>query len=607
MRKILLITALLASTAAGAAAQPSEGWSRLERQARVAPLADDDDSPYVVFGYCNGYETGVGQYGNLQGAMEIPAETAVKFKGNSLTRIRVGIGTCSSDSITLFLTDNLNGKSFYTQKVKIQKKDGWNEFTLDEPYEITGEGFFIGYSYPNCRQGEYPIGIDNVPTDKLLGDYIAVGTNWEHIGSMFGCISIQAVIEGDSLALYDVEITDLQLPSFVKPGTPFSATARIVNNGVVTVEKIALEAIVGGVSTEVADLVLRPSKVPPGESGTLTVNGLVASAEGLGLDVALRVTAVNGESDANAADNIAEGSVASFNDGFHRNIVVEEWTGTWCGWCVRGIVGMNYMKETYGDDGFIGIAVHGNNGNVKDSMTVPSYNDFLNTFAIIGFPGCVVNRKYSLDPNREDLEYIYKALATDDTYVRVSDLTAEYNADEPLLLSVGASVDFAVDGDGLDHRLAFVITEDNYGPGYQSNYYAGGQYGAMDGWEKKSMTVIWYFDEVARDITDCFGIEGSLPSSVEKGTSYTYATDLPLDNVEILANCELTALILDGNTGEVVNAARVSLHETGVEAPAVDDSSAPAEYYTLDGRRVANPDRGIFIRKAGGKAVKVVM
>ena len=37
----------------------------------------------------------------------------------------------------------------------------------------------------------------------------------------------------------------------------------------------------------------------------------------------------------------------------------------------------------------------------------------------------------------------------------------------------------------------------------------------------------------------------------------------------------------------------------------VDDSNAPVEYYNLQGIRVANPEKGIFIRRQGNKATKV--
>jgi hypothetical protein len=66
-----------------------------------------------------------------------------------------------------------------------------------------------------------------------------------------------------------------------------------------------------------------------------------------------------------------------------KNVVIEEGTGTWCGWCPRGAVAMEYMYDTY-PTRFIGVAVHN-----ADPMTVTEYDDGAN---LSGFPGCNVDR-----------------------------------------------------------------------------------------------------------------------------------------------------------------------------------------------------------------------
>ena len=43
-----------------------------------------------------------------------------------------------------------------------------------------------------------------------------------------------------------------------------------------------------------------------------------------------------------------------------------------------------------------------------------------------------------------------------------------------------------------------------------------------------------------------------------------------------------------------------------VDSPIVD-SEAPVEYYNLQGMRVENPANGIYIRRQGSKATKVVL
>ena len=45
---------------------------------------------------------------------------------------------------------------------------------------------------------------------------------------------------------------------------------------------------------------------------------------------------------------------------------------------------------------------------------------------------------------------------------------------------------------------------------------------------------------------------------------------------------------------------------TAIESVAVD-ANAPVEYYNLQGVKVANPENGLFIKKQGNKATKVIL
>ena len=598
MKKILLIVAALASMAGSGYAAD---WSSSANGAvRRAPVQAAQETPSIIFGYCQGYTDGLGQTGNLQAAIEIPAETAKKWVGSQLTQVRIAFGMASKKDITLFLTTKLGGTAFYTQEVTIETTDGWNTVTLDTPYDIDGSKFFIGYKYNRCQQGEYPIGIDGVPTNSTLGDNIALNGNWEHIGSMFGNICIQAVISGDDLPMNDVAVTEVNSPVFVKPGEAFPAQAKITNQGAAPVENLDLEVSIGDRKIDGFTYEISQMPLGPGDAATIEFSGLSTPDEGINLPLTLTATAVNGQPDVTPEDNSSSIQLSSFNGGFKRNVVVEEWTGTWCGFCPRGIVGMAYMKETYGDDGFIGIGVHGDNLPQKDPMTIAAYADFRNVFSVMGYPGCVMNRQYSMDPTKEDLEYYYKAIAPQNSYVRVSEVKADKIDDTAKTLQASASVEFVLPVRNGGFSLAFVLIENKVGPFAQSNYYAGGGYGKMGGWEQMAVNQYWYYDEVARNIVDCFGISGSIPATVEANTPASYSAPVSTSNVDDINNCELIALVLDDNSGEIMNAAKVALGDTKVSAiestvidiialrGAVEVSGdvAGATVYSVDGKAV---------------------
>ncbi|MEZ4906778.1 MAG: choice-of-anchor J domain-containing protein [Saprospiraceae bacterium] len=88
-------------------------------------------------------------------------------------------------------------------------------------------------------------------------------------------------------------------------------------------------------------------------------------------------------------------------------VLGEEATGTWCGWCVRGHVFMEYMDETY-PNSWVGVAVHN-----SDPMTVTAYDNGIGNY-IGGYPSGLINRYqfaegYDVDPYYfEDAYNIFK-------------------------------------------------------------------------------------------------------------------------------------------------------------------------------------------------------
>ena len=84
--------------------------------------------------------------------------------------------------------------------------------------------------------------------------------------------------------------------------------------------------------------------------------------------------------------------IFTVNDAFRpapfKAVIVEEGTGTWCPWCVRGTVFMDVLSHRY-EGLFIPIAVH--NG---DPMVVSEYDQFVaNWPEYSGYPGMIVGRQ----------------------------------------------------------------------------------------------------------------------------------------------------------------------------------------------------------------------
>lgn len=617
-KSILLLAAMACVTSAFAAFAPETSWKSNRSVAlptarlQYSPAASRaSEEPSIVFGYCQGYAAGlgVGQAGViLQGAMEIPADKSKTFEGNTITKVRIGVGEWSNSSFIIFITKSLEGARTYTQRVDVSVKAGWEEFELTTPYVIDGEKFFVGFQTTQASAKDYPIGVDGVPTSKTTGDYIAINNSWQHIGSDYGNICVQAVITGNNLPEYYVAAGEIDMPEFVAFNAPFSAAVSFANNGTESVTSVEVSCTVDGKEVVPSAVSLENSPVAGGSTGYINIDGLVCEREGVNIPVKITIDKVNGHANENSVNNSAVGDVSCVETTYQRRFVVEEWTGTWCGFCPRGIVGMEYMEEKYGDEYFIGIAVHG--GSASEPMLAPTYNQILNQYGG-SFPGCIMNRTYTDDPNPNSLEAVYKYLTQKPSLANVS-LTATAVAGSPDGILVSADAEFGVSTTNSLYTLAFVVTEDNVGPYYQQNYFAGGSYGAMGGWERKSSVVSTVFNHVARGIYDCMGIKGSLPAAMQKGTKYNYTTTLPLNKVAKIENCHVVAMIINTSTGQIENAAKVAVEiqtgDSGDDDPSgiveLDSSEQPVEYYNLQGVRVENPSNGIFIRRQGASVTK---
>ena len=94
---------------------------------------------------------------------------------------------------------------------------------------------------------------------------------------------------------------------------------------------------------------------------------------------------------------VSQTVVAKDQSSFVQVPVVEEFTGTWCGWCTIGYEGMESAKATFGDNAVL-IAVHV--GDVMDNSDYYSVAD-----RVSGYPSSFINRSIDAYPAPYYLSY----------------------------------------------------------------------------------------------------------------------------------------------------------------------------------------------------------
>jgi len=78
---------------------------------------------------------------------------------------------------------------------------------------------------------------------------------------------------------------------------------------------------------------------------------------------------------------------------FKRNVLVEDFTGTWCGWCPRVSYAIKLLKDQEADVSFV--AVH--NG---DQMTISGEAALRQFFGVNSFPTAIINREATWSGNQ---------------------------------------------------------------------------------------------------------------------------------------------------------------------------------------------------------------
>lgn len=288
--------------------------------------------------------------------------------------------------------------------------------------------------------------------------------------------------------------------------------------------------------------------------------------------------------------------------------LVEEFTGLGCGYCPRGYIAMEEMPNLFGDR-FVGMAYHSQSYE-SGCMVTLSNDEF--PFSVGGFPSGTINRISEMDPCL--FPSVWASYAQGMPAADV-DAALEWADEKMTRLTAHASARFVRDIKDAGYKLSIALVADglkNEAWG-QSNYYRGKDPDGVESplWDLfingQSKVYGLTFNDVVAYYKDVDGIEGSLPAEIVAGDTYTYDYSINVADVvnlkgEQFINPEATvkavAVIIDAN-GRPVNCNKsngIAWDPSGVDTIASGANAVATGYYDLQGRRVANPDKGIFIK-----------
>lgn len=290
---------------------------------------------------------------------------------------------------------------------------------------------------------------------------------------------------------------------------------------------------------------------------------------------------------------------------YPRTQVIEEGTGTWCGFCPRGIVTIerlqNESKTQKNAVPFIVIAVHQGQGDYFiEPMEVSDYR-FLR---FSGFPEGIINRKKKVDMSLQNTRDALRQQPQETPFNIKTKITKTDTFDYDITLTTT----LGFDNHNTTLRMQYVLIEDHVGSYLQRNYFSGD---SNHPWGNKSGSVSTFYNDVARAIypvgSDAERV-GVLPTEMRRGVpvSQTFHIFLP-GSVQNASRLRIVGLLLDTQTGEILNADQQKFPtvigtSTGIHAPlapnaanASDAPNANAPHYDLSGRPISPAQPGLHI------------
>lgn len=528
---------------------------------------------------------------------------------------------------------------------------------LPTPFTIPAEGALVGYSY------------DGKSSDKSV---VLAGTSTADAGFYFqydyegerSFESLASIVGMSSSLQVGLDVSDCEANDATVSANPELTTLvntkqqypfYITNNSAKPITQITYSISVDGEKGAEKSLDLS-SPIESMETASLP---FTTAFEDEGVhSVELNLSKVNGNTNINKQSSAAY-SIIALEKSADRVSVVEEQTGTWCGWCPRGHVALDLLNKQLGDK-VVTLAGHFTNSESQvDPMNIYQLDEnstqaealadygyvAMNLSSMLGgggFPGAMFDRIVAADPyvganTTKGKNGTYEYGATDLVNLLKEgnpseadfSMTASWADDKNTDIKVDLTTTFNYDRFGsFPYGVAFVLSENGMtGKGAtwkQLNYFSKlvGVNGASDfnnpdmaAWFKAGSYASTTYDNVVVQAWNPLGnaaIVDKSQTDIVKGEAIPFSATLKVnsDLIQNYDNLTLSALLVNLNSLAVVNAAKVVLGKcaAGIEDVNSEANNNVVSRYNVNGMRINGAQKGLNIVKlANGKVVKMAV
>ena len=638
MKKFFLfLTAIVLSTGAFAQSpfikaeagmlQKNVSTANVQRLTTRAQLADNQ---FIMGGYTTDeYATsneglGLPNFpGTLCIAAELPVEDFQFFNGGKVVKMRVALANSAAVS-RVFITP-INHDGYIVDDIVSQTVDfnsvGWNEVELTTPVELDLSQYaelLIGFDYKQVATSTdtaYPLSFvaaGEKAYESVVYGNLGQGTGWYILGtSTIGNLSVQAVVEVN-LSDQKVSIPSVSIDQYAKIGSTTSATFNVANLGKETINSVGFSYYVDGV--KLGDDVVTTT-ISSGSTVVVPFNVSVPANLSVGSHaLKVELTTINGAAPKEVVNGTAQTDfIAYVNVATRQKHLVEHITSWTCTFCYLGYGLLRNMESAYDDVAWV--ALHGNQSTSKDPYYFTEVDYVMDFLGANAFPSAAFDRTY-LSDLAEGNELAY-SIGYYEQYVAqmaaaIHDLMEE-NA-TPSFVTLGIDVNFdantrllqvTVNGTGVEkaaqllagQQLTIYLTEAGltgrqYSNGFWQNNFDHNNTLRAILTSYIGDAIIWNGDNFT--VTKTYTVPDDYVA--DNLSVVAFVAPQPSNNTKAMAvnNCEKVAVMPNTNgVLPIVNGTMVG---------------GAKEYFTIDGRQVATPQKGLnIIRMSDGATRKVVV
>ena len=476
--------------------------------------------------------------------------------------------------------------------------DQYSNVSFGQFYDVPEGGVYVGYTFDVTSLSNY----GNMPISYAMATQQREGSFFVNTTSMGEWLTDSEVkLMMNVLVECDAKDNSVKADDFGTAytvlGTQGEVGVRLTNTGGNAVRTIAYTVTTDGKVSEE-----RTAGVNLPNMTSSDFYSLVLDADETTTPHAktITITKVNGQPN-NAADPTADGTLITVTHKPTYRPVIEEFTGTWCGWCPYGIAGMKSAHKKYGDKVVL-IAAH-----ASDIMAIDGYSPILSL--VSSYPSAFFNREVSFYPNSSNMSILIDQ-SLHRTTVADIDTKAYWDSEDQKGINLYTTTTFVYDSNEANYGIAYVLLANGLtgttASWAQSNNLSG-QSGSdtemLERYTSGSKVTGLKYDHVAIGAWGIKeGLEESLAPQITAGKEQKFAYTLSIEGnslVQDKSQLSVVTLLIDNTTGIIMNAT-----QTKIEAPEANNINGitsspnqPVKYYNLQGQEVGDDYRGIVVTK----------